>query len=91
MGIREPRTTMVAHYLADIHPMKMYLLHRRLLILNITYILVGLWRNHHCDNIKAFVCKRLAGETAPKTDPPTEAVGGFCPEGYMPVRKLDIC
>ena len=48
---------------------------------------LGLWMNHHCDNPKAFVCKRLAGDTEPKTNPPTPAVGGYCQEGYMPVRK----
>ena len=50
-------------------------------------MLLGWWRNHHCDNIKAFLCRRLDGDTAPKTDPPTQTIGGFCPEGYMPIRK----
>ena len=49
-----------------------------------------MWMNHHCDNVKAFVCKRNPDDTGPKTDPITVAVGGFCPEGYMGVRKLFV-
>ena len=48
--------------------------------------------NHHCDNYKAFVCKKSPGDTGPITDPPTQTVPGYCPEGYMPVRKyLALC
>ena len=41
--------------------------------------------NRHCDNLKAFVCKKSPDDTGPKTDAPTPDAGGYCPTGYMPV------
>ncbi len=54
----------------------------------ICMIVLGGWRNSHCDFPKGFVCEREAGgSTNPITDKPTDSVSGFCPEGYFGMGK----
>ncbi len=51
----------------------------------------GRWRNSHCDQDYAYVCKGMIGDTQPKTDPTTPAVAGYCPQGYVSVPDSNKC
>ena len=57
------------------------------------YFLLGNWYNEHCDTPYGYICKRQEGADVVVTDPPTPAVDGSCPPGYIGIGaecSLDV-